>query len=84
MASANDRLKVALEEKAHDADMARANVAQLTQMLEERSQDNESVQRERVQSIAGEQFFKAFHSLKNQDKAVLCVQRYQFLLSFDR
>ena len=54
MASANDRLKVALEEKAHDADMARANVAQLTRMLEERSQDNESVQRERVQNIAGE------------------------------
>ncbi len=53
MASANSRLKVSLEEKEHDLAMAQANLKQLTEMLEEKSQSSESVQQERLHNLAG-------------------------------
>ena len=36
LSSGNSRLKVLLEEKEHDLSMAQANLASLTQMLEEK------------------------------------------------
>ena len=42
-----------LEEKEHDLSMAQANLASLTQMLEEKSVDSESVQQERLHNLAG-------------------------------
>ncbi len=47
------RLKVELDEKVHDLEMAQRNIAQLTHMLEEKSSSNESQQEERLQNIAG-------------------------------
>ena len=53
LSSGNSRLKVLLEEKEHDLSMAQANLASLTQMLEEKSVDSESVQQERLHNLAG-------------------------------
>ena len=50
--SANSRLKVLLEEKEHDLSMAQAILASVTEMLEEKSQNSESVQQERLQNLA--------------------------------
>ena len=46
-------LKVLLEEKEHDLSMAQTNLASVTEMLEEKSQNSESVQQERLQNLAG-------------------------------
>ena len=54
LSSGNSRLRVLLEEKEHDLSMAQANLASLTQMLEEKSVDSESVQQERLHNLAGE------------------------------
>ena len=53
LSSANSRLKVLLDEKEHDLSMAQANLASVTEMLEEKSQNSESVQQERLQNLAG-------------------------------
>jgi hypothetical protein len=53
LSSANNRFKVSLEEKEHDLAMAQANLKQLTEMLEEKSQNSESVQQERLQNLTG-------------------------------
>ena len=42
-----------LEEKEHDLSMAQTNLASVTEMLEEKSQNSESVQQERLQNLAG-------------------------------
>ena len=52
LSSANSRLKVLLEEKEHDLSMAQTNLASVTEMLEEKSQNSESVQQERLQNLA--------------------------------
>jgi hypothetical protein len=44
---------VALREKEHDLAMATGNLQQLKELLEEKSQSSESVQREKLQSLAG-------------------------------
>ena len=54
LSSANSRLKVLLEEKEHDLSMAQTNLASVTEMLEEKSQNSESVQQERLYNLAGE------------------------------
>jgi hypothetical protein len=46
-------MKVSLEEKMHDLEMAKRNLSQVTQLLEEKSQSSESVQNERLQSMSG-------------------------------
>ena len=53
LSSANSRLKVLLDEMEHDLSMAQANLASVTEMLEEKSQNSESVQQERLQNLAG-------------------------------
>ena len=53
LSSANNRLKVSLEEKDHDLEMAKSNLGQLTTMLEEKSQNSETVQQERLMNLAG-------------------------------
>lgn len=53
LSSANNRLKVSLEEKEHDLEMAKSNLGQLTTMLEEKSQNSETIQHERLMNLAG-------------------------------
>ncbi len=43
-----------LEERGHDLEMTKRNMEQLREMLEETSQSSESIQQERLQSMAGE------------------------------
>jgi hypothetical protein len=52
------RLKVELDEKVHDLEMAQRNLNNVTQMLEEKSNNSESHQHERLKNIAGEFLYK--------------------------
>lgn len=54
LVSTNNRLQIKLDETEHDLEMAKRNLNQVTEMLEEKSQNSESVQQERLQHIAGE------------------------------
>lgn len=53
LSSANNRFKVLLEEKSHDLDMAQRNLQQLREMVDEKSQNTESTQQERLKNLAG-------------------------------
>jgi len=55
----------------HDLDMASRNVQHLTAMLEERSQDKESVQQERLQSVAAIQQWQAAAGALKREKEEL-------------
>merc|ERR1712038_860109 len=48
----SDRLTLCLEEKDHDLQMAKRNLQQLTDMLEEKSNKSESQQLERLQNLS--------------------------------
>ena len=47
------RLKLSFEEKAHDLEMAKRNIQELSIMLEEKNEDTMSEQQHKMQSIAG-------------------------------
>ena len=55
----SDRLKLCLEEKEHDLEMAKRNLQQLTEMLEEKSNKSESQQLERLQNLSAIQELQA-------------------------
>ncbi|TRY78139.1 hypothetical protein TCAL_06788 [Tigriopus californicus] len=52
LSSANNRFKVLLEEKSHDLEMAQRNLQQLREMVDEKSQNSESTQQERLKNLA--------------------------------
>eukprot|EP00095_Tigriopus_kingsejongensis_P008681 maker-scaffold72_size415059-snap-gene-3.21 protein:Tk08681 transcript:maker-scaffold72_size415059-snap-gene-3.21-mRNA-1 annotation:"thyroid receptor-interacting protein 11" len=60
LASANNRFKVLVEEKGHDLEMAQRNLQQLREMVDEKSQNSESIQQERLHNLA------AITELQNQ------------------
>lgn len=70
-----DRLKLCLEEKGHDLEMARRNLQQLTEMLEEKSNNSESQQLERLQNLAAIQELQAKISemSRERDSAKVCL-----------
>ena len=51
------RLKLSFEEKAHDLEMAKRNIDELSIMLEEKNADTMSEQQHKMQSIAGKGTF---------------------------
>ena len=53
MKSGNDRLKLQLDEKVYDLQMAQKNIKKLTEMVEENTTSTETQQQERLQNIAG-------------------------------
>ena len=63
-----DKLKLCLEEKHHDLEMAQRNLHQLTEMLDEKSNKSESQQLERLQNLAAIQELQAKISEMSRDR----------------
>ena len=63
-----DKLKLSLEEKQHDLEMAQRNLHQLTEMLDEKSNKSESQQLERLQNLAAIQELQAKISEMSRDR----------------
>ena len=63
-----DKLKLCLEEKQHDLEMAQRNLHQLTEMLDEKSNKSESQQLERLQNLAAIQELQAKISEMSRDR----------------